>query len=85
MKEAIAELIGKHVVARRTGAELTQQELATKVGIARQSLSEIERGTQAPRWETLYTLAEVLRCEVYDLLPTCRQARTLYARHQESP
>lgn len=75
MKDVICELIGHHVAARRTRHGMTQEAVAYQVGVSRQALSEIERGTQAPRWETLYVLAEVLRCEVYDLLPTVKQVR----------
>lgn len=75
MKEAICELIGRYVAARRLAVGLTQEEAATKAGVSRQALSEIERGTQAPRWETLYALAEGMRCEIWDLIPTVRQVR----------
>jgi transcriptional regulator with XRE-family HTH domain len=75
VKEAICELIGRYVAARRLGEGLTQEEAASKAGVSRQALSEIERGTQAPRWETLYALAEVMRCEIWDLIPTVRQVK----------
>ena len=79
MKQAITELIGRHVVAYRTERELTQEEVADKAGISRQALSMIERGAQAPRWDTLYAIAGVLRCEVFDLIPSCKQVRALQA------
>ena len=75
MKRAIQELIGRRVAAKRSERGLTQQEAAELTGVSRQSLSMIETGTQAPRWETIYSLSEVLRCEVFDLLPTYRQVR----------
>jgi transcriptional regulator with XRE-family HTH domain len=74
VKDAICELIGRHVASRRLERELTQEEVAKQAGISRQALSLIERG-QAPRWETIYAIAEVLRCEVWDLIPTCKQVR----------
>ena len=77
MKEAIAALIGKHVVARRTERGMTQEEVATKCGVSRQALSMIERGTQAPRWDTLYRIAEALRCDAFDLIPSLKQVRGL--------
>jgi transcriptional regulator with XRE-family HTH domain len=73
VKDAIAKLLGHHVAARRLQAELTQEQLAGKVKISRQALSEIERGTQSPSWQTLYTLSNALRCEPWDLLPSYRQ------------
>jgi transcriptional regulator with XRE-family HTH domain len=75
VKEAITALIGKHVAARRTERGKTQEEVAKLAGISRQALSEIERGTQAPRWETLYMLAQALRCEVFDLIPSLKQVQ----------
>jgi transcriptional regulator with XRE-family HTH domain len=81
VKEAICQLIGRYVAARRLAVGLTQEEAATKAGVSRQALSMIERGAQAPRWDTLYMLAEVLRCEVFDLLPTLRQAKYI-AEHK---
>lgn len=75
MKEAIADLIGKHVTAKRTARGMTQDEVAKLAGITRQTISMIERGTQTPGWDTLYVLAGILRCEVYDLLPTYKQVR----------
>jgi transcriptional regulator with XRE-family HTH domain len=77
VKEAIAALIGKHVVARRTERGKTQQEIAELVGISRQALSMIERGAQAPRWDTLYRIAEALRCDAFDLIPSLKQVRGL--------
>jgi len=75
MKEAISRLIGTHVAARRTDRKQTQEEVAQLAGISRQALSEIERGTQAPRWETLYSLADVLCCDVWDLIPSLKQVQ----------
>jgi DNA-binding XRE family transcriptional regulator len=65
------------VANRRINANRTQGYVAAKVGISRQALSAIERGEQAPRWETIYQLAEALRCEVHDLLPTRGAVRRL--------
>lgn len=79
MKQAISELIGRHVVAHRTERDLTQEDVASRCGISRQSLSLIERGVAAPRWDTLYAIAGVLRCEVFDLIPSYRQVRAAQA------
>jgi len=77
MKFAIAQLIGQRVVAHRTRRQLTQQEVAERIGISRQALSSIERGTRLPHWPTLYAVAGVLRKDVYDLLPSYAQVRKL--------
>lgn len=80
MKEVIVELVGRHVATQRLHLELSQEVVAASAGMSRQALSAIERGMQAPRWETLYALAGALRCEVGDLMPTLRQVRTRAAR-----
>ena len=85
MREAISKLIGAHVAARRFELDMTQDDVAKLAGVSRQALSEIERGEAAPRWETIYALAGVLRCEVFDLLPTARHARRLHELNGEVP
>ena len=82
MKYAIAQLIGVRVVARRTRRRLTQQQVAERIGISRQALSSIERGTQTPHWPTLYAVAGVLRCDIYALLPTYRQVKALDGKRE---
>lgn len=78
MREAIARLIGSHVTARRLQCGFTQATLAEKAGITRQLVSMIERGVQGTSLPTLYALARALRCEAWDLLPTCAQVRRLH-------
>jgi transcriptional regulator with XRE-family HTH domain len=77
VKDAITELIGRRCVARRLQRGLTQAQVAAKVGISHQALSEIERGNQAPKWETIYALSKALVCEVWDLIPTLNQVRLI--------
>ena len=72
---AIPVLIGRHVAGRRIRMEMTQEEVAKKVGISRQALSMIERGVNPPRWETIYAIAATLHCETWDLIPTLKQVR----------
>lgn len=69
----IARHIGAHIAARRIERKLTQQEVAKQAGISRQALSEMERGTQLPAWESIYRIAAVYRCEIWDLTPRVRQ------------
>lgn len=48
---------------------LTQQQLADKANITKQSVSRIERGKLSPSLDTLYDLSDALNCSIYDLLP----------------
>ena len=84
MKNVIADLIGKHVFARRMELGLSQEEVAHLVGISRQALSAIERGVNPPHWPTLYGVAGVLHCDVFDLLPSYNQVKRLHEAAQES-
>mgnify|MGYP003292090722 CR=1 FL=1 len=48
---------------------LTQQQLADRANITKQSISRIERGKLSPSLDTLYDLSDALNCSIYDLLP----------------
>jgi len=52
----------------RVKRELTQQELADKVGIHRVYVAQLEAGTKTPSLRTLQRLAKALRVKVADLL-----------------
>ena len=56
------------VKARREQLELTQQDLATQVGISRQQISNIERGIYNPSAITLYKLNVILECNILELI-----------------
>ena len=47
----------------RTDAELTQQSLADKCGVVRQTISEIENGRNRPSVELAKKLGEVLNID----------------------
>jgi len=49
--------LGERIQTLRHARELTQDELAHRCGISQKYLSELERGTKAPSWETLVALA----------------------------
>lgn len=54
----------RHVVTRKRGeADLTQEELAERVGVSRGTVSEWERGASAPRRATAKRLELVLGTE----------------------
>jgi len=53
----------------RIAQKLSQQELATKLGIDRSSVAKWETGAHSPRTDKLRQLAKVLNCSVEELLP----------------
>ena len=53
----------------RIAQKLSQQELATKLGIDRSTVAKWETGTHSPRTDKLRQLAKVLNCSLEELLP----------------
>jgi transcriptional regulator with XRE-family HTH domain len=69
-KQRIATIVGANITARRKLRGWNQAEFAEKMGIGADSLSRIERGFIAPRFQRLEQLAEILECSVADLFMT---------------
>ncbi|MCL1894893.1 MAG: helix-turn-helix domain-containing protein [Holophagaceae bacterium] len=63
----LTEIVGYNILSRRKKRKLTQEALADMVGIGQQSLSRMEKGKIAPRFDRLQRFAEVLCCTVADL------------------
>lgn len=59
--------LGQLVRELRKRAELTQQELAAEIGIARSTLASIETGSDLPGRETLLALADFFQVPVDQL------------------
>ena len=62
--------VGKRLRARRIELHMTQDELAARLFVTRQTVSNYERGTSEPDLDTLRRIAEVLRTDVDSLLGT---------------
>ncbi len=56
--------IGNRITALRKGLQLSQEELADKIGVSRQSVSKWETDSSAPDAFNLIALAEVLNTSV---------------------
>src|SRR3954465_1166621 len=67
MRDYIAQVVRE---ARRARG-LTQEDLAARIGVATQSLSNLERGKTMPTIATLMRMAEELDMPVASFLPTC--------------
>ena len=63
----LREQFGKHMLSIRRQRRLTQEEFAELTGISVDFLSLIERGINAPSFETLEQLAKRLNLSVADL------------------
>lgn len=62
------EVIKTNVKAMRIKANLTQQQLADKTGLARMTIYRVENGTHNPSADTLLLLRKALHCTVDELL-----------------
>jgi DNA-binding XRE family transcriptional regulator len=59
--------VGTNLKQRRQTAELTQEELANRVGVTRQTIIAMEKGNYIPSVLLALRLSAVLACRVEDL------------------
>ncbi|WP_428631124.1 helix-turn-helix domain-containing protein [Sphingopyxis sp.] len=64
----VVRLFGENVRKERLARDLTQQDLAAKLGMERSYLSELERGRRNPTVQALGRLADALELEPWELL-----------------
>ena len=67
--------LGQRVADLRRRAELTQAQLAERLGVAVETISRLERGTVIPSLSRLALLAEALSVPLTDLFTQPRGAR----------
>lgn len=70
---------GQRIKAARKNAKMTQAELAEKLGIPYQSVSQWERDTRNPKYETLKKIADAIGVEWYTLVPPEESTRMIVA------
>jgi len=58
---------GAIVAERRKSLGISQEALAERIGVSQESLSRMERGFIAPRFERLQLFADALGCSIADL------------------
>lgn len=64
---SLTRLVGRNIYSKRKRLGLTQEELAERIGIGQQSLSRMEKGRIAPKFERLQIIADTLMCPIADL------------------
>lgn len=69
-KQPLAVIVGANITAKRKRMGLNQAQFAEKLGIGPDSLSRIERGLTAPRFQSLEKIALILECPVAELFLT---------------
>ncbi|UYZ85363.1 helix-turn-helix domain-containing protein [Entomomonas sp. E2T0] len=67
-KPQLHHMIGKAIAKYRKAADLSQEQLAEKLGLGNEAVSRIERGIVIPTVERLIEMAEVFDCPVSELL-----------------
>lgn len=61
--------LGKSIALQRRKMQLTQADLAYKIGMEVPNLSVIENGRSNPQLLTLVRIASALSCQLKDILP----------------
>lgn len=62
--------IAQEVAARRSERNLSQRELAERVGTTQSAIARLESGGRPPRIDTLLRIADALGCDLHiELLP----------------
>lgn len=64
----LPKVLGKRVRKCRKQLDLTQEDVAHKVGISRAYMGYIEQGRNVPSLEVLEKIAKVLKVNIRDLL-----------------
>ena len=64
----IATALGASIAKTRAARNLTQEQVAEKLGIGNEAISRIERGVVLPPLIRLFEFAEVFDCRVDELL-----------------
>ncbi len=75
--QTLTQLVGNSICKRRKSLEMSQEYLAELVGIGQQSLSRMEQGLIAPKFERLQLFANALRCRVVDLFMAPEESKDM--------
>lgn len=65
-----SQAVGDRIKAARSGARLSQGDLAEKLGVKQATISSWETGARSPGLDDLFAIAGALQIEVVELLPT---------------
>lgn len=68
-KQQLYDLLGDNIRRHRTLKGLTQEQLATKIDLARTSIVNIEQGRQHPPLHLLFEISRVLEVSFENLIP----------------
>lgn len=74
--ENLEVCFGQNVRKARRKQRISQENLALIAGIDRSYMSRIERGIVSITLQKAYVIAQALKCELSDLLPTMEELST---------
>ena len=60
--------IGEKIIRLRTAAHVSQEQIAEKIGVSRQSVSKWEMDQTVPQIDKLVALSEIFRISLDDML-----------------
>lgn len=80
-KSRIAEVVGRAIAKHRVASNLTQEQVAERLGIGNEAVSRIERGIVIPTIARLVELAEIFDCDASDLLTEASHRSSDQASH----
>lgn len=67
-QKALAEAVGRAIAKQRTRREMTQEDVAERLGVGNEAVSRIERGVVMPNIVRLFELATIFDCTAMELL-----------------
>src|SRR5437660_6624743 len=67
-EKALAKAVGKAIAKKRDEKEMTQEQVAEKLGIGYEAVSRVERGAVMPTIARLSELADIFECGIDELL-----------------
>jgi len=69
LQTELYSIVGKRISELRKYHNDNQQQLASKVGLKRSTISNIESGRQQIGLHWMYRICQIYQCEIYVLLP----------------
>lgn len=73
-QKSVMAAFGTTIAEKRKLLGISQEKLAEQVGISQESLSRMEKGFIAPRFERLQLFADALECSIPDLFQSLGKA-----------
>ena len=73
IEKTVMAAFGAIIAERRRLLGISQEVMAERVGISQESLSRMEKGVIAPRFERLQLFADALGCSIPDLFRIQRE------------